>query len=42
MNFTAVLSDVLDSPIGYATILANISTVDGDFIGSYREVTSRW
>ena len=41
VNFTAVLSDVLDSPIGYATILANISTIDGDFIGSYRATTSK-
>ena len=40
-NFTIILSDVLGSPIGGATILANVSTIDGDFIGSYSGVTSK-
>lgn len=41
MNFTVVLSDVLGNPINYATILANISTIDGDFVGSYKGVTAK-
>ncbi len=40
-NFTVILSDVLASPIGGATILANISTVDGDFVRAYTGVTSK-
>lgn len=28
LNFTVILSDVLDNPIGYATILVNVSTIE--------------
>ncbi len=41
LNFTVILSDVLDNPIGYATILVNVSTIEGDFVGSYKSVTKK-
>ncbi|WP_365906963.1 Ig-like domain repeat protein [uncultured Methanobrevibacter sp.] len=39
MNFTLILSDILDNPISYATVLVNVSTIDGEFIGTYKGVT---
>lgn len=41
LNFTVILSDVLDNPIGYATILVNVSTIEGDFVGFYKSVTKK-
>lgn len=41
LNFTVILSDVLDNPIGYANILVNVSTIEGDFVGSYKSVTKK-
>lgn len=41
LNFTVILSDVLDNSIGYATILVNVSTIEGDFVGSYKSVTKK-
>lgn len=39
VEFKVVLNDLLDNPISGANILINVSTVNGEFIGSYQKNT---